>query len=230
MLHRPWQRLPLPMIATSVGVMVYALAVFWTSTHPSPITLALAALPFLWFAAAHAKGAADKRLSVSARLGRSVPLVILLLVLAFAWKPLLNNVRLLYLAQHVGAHAALCWLFARTLWPGRKPLCTEFAGWVHEDMTSPRLLWYTRQVTLAWALFFGLMVIASLLLFRYATPDAWTGFSAVLGPLLTGALFLIENLLRSHFLPPQDRVGLAGTWRAVQARLRDQTQTPQRAP
>ena len=97
-------------------------------------------------------------------------------------------------------------------------------------MTSPRLLWYTRQVTLAWALFFGLMVIASLLLFRYATPDAWTGFSAVLGPLLTGALFLIENLLRSHFLPPQDRVGLAGTWRAVQARLRDQTQTPQRAP
>ena len=122
-------------------------------------------------------------------------------------------------------HAALCWIFARTLASGRTPLCTEFASWVHEDMSSPRLLWYTRQVTNAWAIFFALTAVASVVLFVYAQPSVWTFFSAVLGPALTAAVFVVENLLRSYFLPPKDRVGLAGTWRAVQARIQDQRRT-----
>ncbi|MFD1709258.1 hypothetical protein FVQ98_08405 [Ottowia sp. GY511] len=223
-------RIPIPLIATLAGVALYALAVFWTSRHPSPLTLALAALPFVWFALAYAKGGARAGLPTAVRIGRLLPLIATLLALGLAWRPLLSNVRLLYLAQHIGVHAILCWLFARTLRHGCTPLCTEFASWVHEDMSSTRLLWYTRQVTFWWAMFFGLMVIASLLLFRYASPEAWTGFSAVIGPLLTGAVFLIENLLRSRFLPPQDRVGLTGTWRAIQARLRHQSRAPQRAP
>ena len=74
------------------------------------------------------------------------------------------------------------------------------------------------------------MVVLSVLLFRYATPETWTAFSAVVGPLMTGVVFLVENLLRNHVLPPQDRVGLAGTWRAVRARIENQAQPQQRAP
>ena len=223
-------RLPAPLIATLVGVGVYAVAVFWSSRYLPPMALALAALPFVWFAAAYAKSGVASKAPLAVRCLKCLPLPILILTLVLAWQPLLNNVRLLYLAQHVGVHAALFWLFARTLWPGRTPLCTELAAWVHEDMTSPRLLWYTRQVTQVWTIFFGAMVVLSVALFRYATPETWTAFSAVIGPLLTGAVFLLENLLRNHFLPPQDRVGLAGTWRAVRARINDQAQPQQRIP
>lgn len=223
-------RLPAPLIATLVGVGVYAVAVFWSSRHLPPMALALAALPFVWFAAVYAKNGLASQAPAAVRFLKCLPLLILTLTLFLAWQPLLNNVRLLYLAQHVGVHAALFWLFARTLLPGRTPLCTELAAWVHEDMTSPRLLGYTRQVTQTWTIFFGLMVVLSVLLFRYATPEIWTAFSAVVGPLMTGVVFLVENLLRNHVLPPQDRVGLAGTWRAVRARIEDQAQPQQRAP
>ena len=211
-------------------MVIYALAVFWSSRHPSALTLVLAALPFVWFAAVYAKGALRSDLGSMARTRRLLPLLLAVLTLGLAWDPLLSNVRLLYLAQHVGAHAALCWLFGRTLRTGKTPLCTEFASWVHEDMSSRRLLWYTRQVTKVWTLFFGLMALASIALFTYTSAETWTAFSAVLGPILTAVVFLIENLLRSHYLPPRDRVGLAGTWRAVRARLEHQSQSPQRAP
>ncbi len=216
----------LPIAATGLGIGVYALAVLWTSRHPSWLTLVLAALPFLWLAAAYAKGVTRVDLSAPARLGRVVPLILVVGVLGLAWAPLATNVRVLYLIQHLGIHAALFWLFARTLSTGSTPLCTELASWVHEDMSSPALLWYTRQVTKAWAIFFALMVILSTLIFMYATQDAWMVFSAVVGPILTAALFLAENLVRSRFLPPQDRVGLAGTWRAVQARMNSQREAP----
>ncbi len=218
-------QLILPLVATALGVGLYALAVLWSSRHPSWLTVVLAVLPAVWFAAVYAKGAVRSDLGALTRVRHVVPLVLILVALGFAWTPLANNVRLLYLVQHVGVHAALCWIFARTLASGRTPLCTEFASWVHEDMSSPRLLWYTRQVTNAWAIFFALTAVASVVLFVYAQPSVWTFFSAVLGPALTAAVFVVENLLRSYFLPPKDRVGLAGTWRAVQARIQDQRRT-----
>lgn len=221
---------PVALIATVIGATVYASAVYWSSRHPSGLTLALASLPFVWFSAAYAKGAWRSDVPPLARIGRLAPFLLVVLTLVLAWNTLLTNVRLLYLAQHVGVHAALCWLFGRTLLAGHTPLCTEFASWVHVDMTSSRLLWYTRQVTKAWALFFGLMTLASIALFSLAPAATWTTFSTIGGPILTGAMFLIENLLRNHYLPPHDRVGLAGTWRAVRARLQDRAQSPQRAP
>ena len=191
-----------------------------------PLPLVLAAIPFVSLTAVLAKGAVQRRLSVAQRIIRALPLMVVVLVLAIAWQPLLNNVRLVYLADHLGVHTTLCWLFARTLLPGRTPLCTEFASWVHEDMTSPQLLWYTRQVTKAWALFFGWIVLTSVVLFALAEFTTWIAFTTMVGPALTACFFLIENLCRSRFLPPKDRVGLAGTWRAVQARTQHKAPTP----
>ena len=211
-----------PMVATLLGGAVYAAAVVWSNRHPSWMTLFLAVLPFAWFAVAYAKGALPSAVGLGTRLIRLMPLALILFTLGTAWTPLARNVQLLYFTQHVAIHAALFWIFARTLTKSRTPLCTELASWVHEDMTSPNLLRYTRQVTIAWTIFFALVTVGSVALFFGASAEAWTLFAAVLCPILTAAFFLIENLLRSHFLPPADRVGLAGTWRAVQARLRSQ--------
>lgn len=224
--HASRTRLPLPLVLTGLGICAYAVAVFWSSRHPSALTLVLAAIPFVSLTAVLAKGAVQRRLSVAQRIIRALPLMVVVLVLAIAWQPLLNNVRLVYLVDHLGVHTTLCWLFARTLLPGRTPLCTEFASWVHEDMTSPQLLWYTRQVTKAWALFFGWIVLTSVVLFALAEFTTWIAFTTMVGPALTACFFLIENLCRSRFLPPKDRVGLAGTWRAVQARTQHKARPP----
>ena len=224
--HASRTRLPLPLVLMGLGICAYAVAVFWSSRHPSALTLVLAAIPFVSLTAVLAKGAVHRRLSVAQRIIRALPLMVVVLVLAIAWQPLLNNVRLVYLVDHLGVHTTLCWLFARTLLPGRTPLCTEFASWVHEDMTSPKLLSYTRQVTKAWALFFASIILTSATLFVTAEFTSWIAFTAMAGPALTACFFLIENLFRSRFLPPKDRVGLVGTWRAIQARTKHKTPTP----
>ena len=117
---------------------------------------------------------------------------------------------LVYLAQHVGAHATLGWMFGASLRPGRTPLCTEFASWGHWRMT-PQLVWYTQQVTRVWMAFFADVAAVSLALFAAASPAAWMLFSSVLGPLLTAALFVVENLARRRYLPPDNRMGLMAT-------------------
>lgn len=205
------------------GVAVYALAVYWSSQNPSWLTLLLALLPLFWMAVALAFSAPAVGATPWKRALRCAPLLLLLLGLLGFRHALVANFRLIFFIQHVGVHAALGWIFGASLRRGRMPLCTEFASWVHKDMGSPQLLWYTRQVTKAWALFFLGMAVTSAILYVTASHATWTFFSAVLGPLLTGAMFLIENLARTRFLPPYDRVGLMGTWRAVRARLAAQS-------
>lgn len=217
--HARHPHLPWPMLLMIGGVVAYALAVYWSSLHPSAFTLLLASLPFAWVSVSiGAQGSRSDRPAWQ-RVASWLPTVLLLAVLVLAWDQLLRNFRLMYLTEHVAIHVGLCGVFARSLLPGRTPLCTEMASWVHEDMESPRLRWYTRQVTKAWALFFAAMAFCSIMVYLTFAPSTWTTFSAVVGPVLTGAMFVAENAARNFFLPPRDRVGLAGTWRAVRARL-----------
>lgn len=210
---------PARLVWLVVCIAAYALAVYWSSAQANWVALALALLPAIWLTAAFARRAADGGRKMITRVLSTIPLLVLLAATVTWSDRLIANVRWLYLVQHVGIHAALCWVFARTLLTGRTPLCTELAAWVHDDMSSPRLLWYTRRVTFAWAVFFALMAIVSLALYVGASPKTWTVFSTGVGVALTGAFFVIENLMRSMFLPAKDRVGLIGTWRAVRHRL-----------
>ncbi|MDO5623705.1 MAG: hypothetical protein Q4G71_03355 [Pseudomonadota bacterium] len=226
--HRPSRPVALQALLLAAGVAAYAAAVYCSSQQTPALSLLLAVLPLAWLAAAF--GASAPAGPRWRRWARWLPLVLLGAGLVLFWPHLVANFRLLYLLQHVGIHAALAWLFAASLRPGRTPLCTELASWVHEDITVPRLMWYTRQVTWAWALFFAAMVLASLAVYALASPGAWTFFSAVLGPLLTAAMFLVENLARTYFLPPQHRLGLASTWRAVNARVAGKPRLPHTDP
>jgi uncharacterized membrane protein len=139
--------------------------------------------------------------------------------LAWAWPHLQNPVSWLYFVQHISINAVLGLIFGRSLIRQRQPLCTMFASVVHQEMT-PALLRYTRQVTLAWTLFFAASVALSILLFFFATIEAWSVFANLLALPLVGAMFVMENEVRKHVLPPQDRVGLRDTVRAFRAAFR----------
>lgn len=125
----------------------------------------------------------------------------------------------LCLIQHVGMNAALGALFGRTLLGGRQPLVTIFAGHAHRTMT-PLLLRYTRQVTLAWTLFFVVVAALSILLFLLAPIEVWSVFANILPVPLVAAMFVAENEVRKRVLPPEERIGILATFRAFRAGMR----------
>lgn len=139
--------------------------------------------------------------------------------LAWMWPRLENPVGWLYFLQHISINVMLGLIFGRSLIRQRRPLCTVFASRVHEQMT-PVLLRYTRQVTLAWTLFFLLSAALSVVLFFAGPIGAWSVFANILSLPLVAAMFLVENAVRKRVLPPQDQVGILATVRAFRATMR----------
>ncbi|MBI2307312.1 MAG: hypothetical protein HYU78_08415 [Rhodocyclales bacterium] len=129
---------------------------------------------------------------------------------AAVWPLLQQHLGGVYFAQHAGVNGALGLFFGRTLLAGREPLCTHFASLAH-DHVSPRLARYTRQVTVAWTLFFALMVATSVLLFAFASIETWSVFANLLTWPLVGAMFVVEGGVRRLLLPPEERLGLLAT-------------------
>lgn len=121
--------------------------------------------------------------------------------------------------QNVVINSALAVFFGRTLRAGRQPLVTTLAAAVHEEM-SPQLLRYTRQVTLAWTLFFVGCVVISVLLFFATSIEVWSWFANILALPLIGLMFIVEYEVRKRVLPKRDLMGLMATLRAVRANFR----------
>lgn len=123
-----------------------------------------------------------------------------------------------YLMQHAGSMALLAWVFGRTLDAGRQPMITQFSMLVHGPLT-PLLTSYTRWVTVAWSLFFGIMALASVALFVGAPIGVWSVFANMLTAPLVGLMFLGEYLVRRQVLPPPECPGLDDTIRACYRHL-----------
>lgn len=96
--------------------------------------------------------------------------------------------------------AGLAAVFATSLGPGRVPLVTRIATLMDGEL-GERERRYTRRVTLAWAVFLGLMAVATLALSLFAAPEVWSLFANLLNYLLIGAFMLAEHLLRGRLLP-----------------------------
>lgn len=129
----------------------------------------------------------------------------------------------LFLAQHAGVHAALGAGFALTLRPGQVPLISRLAERVHGHLT-PAMAHYTRQVTLAWVLYFAAMTLSSVGLYVAGCITAWSLLVNAGTPLATLAMFVGEYGLRYRLHPEFERVGLAESvraWRAHQADAAD---------
>lgn len=135
-------------------------------------------------------------------------------VMAWLWPQLRHNVPLLYYLQHLGIHVALGVLFGRSLLGPGEALITRMARRIYPDGLSERKLRYTRNVTLAWTLFFFLNALVSTLLFLWAPTAIWSVHANLLTGPLIGAMFLVELVWRRLVLPPHERPGLADIVRA----------------
>lgn len=120
------------------------------------------------------------------------------------------------LGQHVGFNGLMAVVFGRTLLPGREPLVTSLARLIHEYMT-PALQRYTRQVTVAWTLFFFGTAILSMLLFVLGPIEVWSAFANILMLPLVVLMFVAENEIRKRVLPPEDQVGILAAVDAFRA-------------
>ncbi len=205
-------------------------------------TAAIAAVVVAWAAAAHYTSALVESSDWGALLGlsplvaiaaafawRSPQRLAMLALLALAvtglaavWSELARNVGWLYFVQHLGTNALLGVAFGRTLAHGRRPMCTELAALVHREL-SPRLARYTRQVTVAWTLFFAVVSTTSVLLFALAPIAVWSAFANLLTLPLVALMFAAEYLVRLRVLPPEDRSGVLD---AVRAYWRSATPPP----
>ena len=134
------------------------------------------------------------------------------------WPQLSQSIALLYYLQHLGTHLALAVLFGRTLHGPGEPLITRMARSIYDHALSERKVRYTRQVTLAWTLFFLGNALVSTGLFLWAAPTVWSIHANLLtGPLIVG-MFLAEHLVRRFVLPPDERPGLSDVVRAYRQR------------
>jgi uncharacterized membrane protein len=151
----------------------------------------------------------------------------LAILLWTCWDTLVRNVPGVFFLEHAGGNLLLAWLFGRTLVPGREALCTRFARMVHDSL-PPRVVEYTRRITLAWTIFFAVLCALSFALHTAGFEHAWSLLATVASPLLIALMFAGEYAVRTRVLPDWERVGILG---GVRAFSRHVTATPlERAP
>lgn len=124
----------------------------------------------------------------------------------------------IYLIQHAGAHGCLAILFGISLLPGKTPLVTKMASFLHSN-ENPARDRYTRQVTWAWTTYFAVVSLASLSLFATGQNIAWSWLVNILPIPMLAIMFVAEFLVRRWRLPDDDPTRLTDGWRAYQ-RLR----------
>jgi uncharacterized membrane protein len=105
-----------------------------------------------------------------------------------------------YFIQHAAGNAMLALVFGSSLVGSRVPLCTRIAALAHNPM-PPRLAHYTRQVTLAWTIFFAANACISAVLFAYAPVVIWSVFANILDLPLVALMFAAEYGVRLWLLP-----------------------------
>lgn len=119
------------------------------------------------------------------------------------WNQAVRHAGFLFWLQDIGLMLTLLLAFARTLLPGRKPLCVQFAEILHGSPLDAAHERYARQVTVAWGVFFGTMAAVSALLFFLAPLAVWSVFANFLVLPLIALMFGAEFLVRRQVLSAQ---------------------------
>jgi uncharacterized membrane protein len=119
--------------------------------------------------------------------------------------------------SHATAYLFLLWCFGRTLAPGTEPMVTRFARRVH-GVLPPDMERFTRNLTIAWCVFFAAQLIASALLFALASLELWSAFVNLLNLPLLGLMFAGQWVYRNVRHPGFPR---ASTWQAIEAFTKD---------
>jgi uncharacterized membrane protein len=130
----------------------------------------------------------------------------------------------LYLVEHVAIHLALACSFGLTLRQGSRPLISRLAERVHGSLT-PAKVRYTRQVTVAWTIYFVGMAVVSVILFATLPFAAWAVYAHVATPLALVAMFVGEYTLRFRLHPEFERARVRDMIRAYTHARRAGTST-----
>lgn len=101
----------------------------------------------------------------------------------------------------------LLWLFGRTLLRGKEPLISQISRHINGEL-KPEVADYTRHVTIAWCIFFGLQVVTSLLLYTFAPVVAWSFFINVLNLPLLVLMFVGEKTYRTVRFPNHPKTSI----------------------
>jgi uncharacterized membrane protein len=133
-------------------------------------------------------------------------------LLRAGWPLLAQNFSIVYLLQQAGFYSLMAFTFGRSLRAGSVPLCTQLADKVHGPLTALELR-YTRQVTLAWTVFFLLNVAVNFLLFEFAPLRIWSVFVNFCSLPLILLMFVAEYAVRRRVLPQVQSSGLIATLR-----------------
>jgi uncharacterized membrane protein len=173
----------------------FAVLVHYVNTqgHPSLLGAVLALAPLLLMAFVFSINFDSRLLSVS----------FILLVLIASWWALpfiKQHTGLIFWLQDIGVMLMLLITFARTLLAGRKPLCVGFAEIMNGGPLPAEHERYTYHVTIAWVIFFGLMIVISTLLFFLAPLTTWSIFVNFLTLPLVALMFVAEYLVRRNVL------------------------------
>lgn len=128
-----------------------------------------------------------------------------------------GHVASFYFVQHVGAMGMMALTFGSTLWGGYdKALCSRIAVMVLPEPPDEAYCKYTWQVTLVWTLFFVAVGLTSIGLFFWGPLEWWALFANVLTPILVGAMFVAEYVVRIRALPDRPHMSIAATVQAYQ--------------
>jgi len=124
-----------------------------------------------------------------------------------AWDYIKLHYDWVYWLMHESLQLLLLFTFARTLAPGKVPLCTQFATLVHGSLSTQHAA-YARKVTIAWALFFAVILIVSNWLFFFYPVSTWSRFvNFGYLPLVT-TMFIAEYMVRKQALPKEHQADI----------------------
>lgn len=118
---------------------------------------------------------------------------------------------------HALAYLFLLWWFGRSLARGSEPMVTRFARRVHGVLPAD-MERFTRNVTIAWCIFFAAQLVVSALLFALAPLDAWSVFVNLLNLPLLALMFAGQFICRNVRHPEFPR---ASAWQALEAFTQD---------
>lgn len=121
-------------------------------------------------------------------------------VLYVYWPLVEGNYKWADLAQQCVAYGLVALSFARSLFEGRVPLCTQLAGKLHAVLT-PADIAYTRRATMAWLAFYGLLTLAIFVLFFVTSLRVWSIFVNFGAFGLIMLMGLADHAIRRRVLP-----------------------------
>lgn len=117
-----------------------------------------------------------------------------------AWSIIKQHTGLIFWIQDIGFMTVLLATFGRTLQRGQKPLCVFFAEVINGGMLPPEHERYAHKVTVAWVVFFLLMIVISTALFFLASLVAWSFFVNFFTLPLVALMFVVEFIVRRRVL------------------------------